>query len=157
MESKGDIKHESDRSSDEKVVAANLEAPHAYVADLPPDPDAHLSPEERAAIVSLPKMPQKATFLAHGLTALLGSQTPLEAGFDVDSMGKLLFSSLCENADRNSCVSCICCPSWTEQTSEMPKLPTLTPTSSCQLACTMRPSLSSSSRIPFSNPSRTCC
>lgn len=96
MESKGDIKHESDRSSDEKVVAANLEAPHPYVADLPPDPDAHLSPEERAAIVSLPRLPQKATFLAHGLTALLGSQTPLEAGFDVDSMGKLLFSSLCE-------------------------------------------------------------
>ena len=49
-------KHESDRSSDEKATHqhdnGNPEAPvNHLVADLPPDPDAHLSPEERAAIV----------------------------------------------------------------------------------------------------------
>ena len=64
MESKGDVKHESDSSSSgEKAVAANLEAPHPYVADLPPDPDAHLSPEERAAIVNFPKTATKCHIL----------------------------------------------------------------------------------------------
>jgi hypothetical protein len=55
-EPKGVAKHESDRSSDEKPLPKNedqIESPvNPLVADLPPDPDAHLSAEERAAIVS---------------------------------------------------------------------------------------------------------
>jgi hypothetical protein len=51
----GAVKHESDRSSDEKIAhdESNIGTPvNHLVADLPPDPDAHLSAEERAAIVS---------------------------------------------------------------------------------------------------------
>jgi len=54
-EPRGNINHESDRSSDEKAVhdENRIEtAVNHLVADLPPDPDAHLSAEERAAIVS---------------------------------------------------------------------------------------------------------
>lgn len=49
------IKPEDDRLSDEKTLENQPETPHKYVADLPPDPDSHLSAEERAAIVSFSK------------------------------------------------------------------------------------------------------
>ena len=46
-------RQDSDRSSNEKALPqTQLEnGVNPLVADLPPDPDAHLSPEERAAIV----------------------------------------------------------------------------------------------------------
>ena len=50
-----EYKEDVDRSSYGRTSESNLEAPHPYVADLPPDPDAHLSAEERAAIVSISK------------------------------------------------------------------------------------------------------
>jgi hypothetical protein len=48
---------ESDQSSDEKGHAQHEleEGVNPLVADLPPDPDRHLSPAERASIVSLSK------------------------------------------------------------------------------------------------------
>jgi len=56
------VKNDSDRSSNEKVpVTEDVEhagnagvgkAGTPYIHDLPPDPDAHLSDAERAAIVS---------------------------------------------------------------------------------------------------------
>jgi hypothetical protein len=48
------VKHDSDRSDDEKVAHQDEEtnATVPYTSDLPPDPDAHLSPEERTKIVS---------------------------------------------------------------------------------------------------------
>jgi hypothetical protein len=56
-EPSGAVKHESDRSSDEKPPPKHedqIESPvNPLVADLPPDPDAHLSAQERAAIVSV--------------------------------------------------------------------------------------------------------
>ncbi len=56
-EQKSVVKHESDdRSSDENALPKHedqIGSPvNPLVADLPPDPDAHLSVEERAAIVS---------------------------------------------------------------------------------------------------------
>jgi hypothetical protein len=48
MEDKPVIAHHSD--SDEKTV----DSPVPYTSDLPSDPDAHLSPEEKAAVVSPP-------------------------------------------------------------------------------------------------------
>lgn len=66
MDTTHDPKHEVDQSSDGKLSDSQLEAPHPYVADLPPDPDAHLSAEERAKIVSFsPKTPSR--FLGLGL------------------------------------------------------------------------------------------
>jgi hypothetical protein len=41
------VRTESDRSDDEKAVRGTVEA-----VDMPVDPDAHLSPAERASIVS---------------------------------------------------------------------------------------------------------
>jgi len=57
-------KHESDRSSDEKGTVTHLDGQqegyvNPLVADLPPDPDAHLSPEERAEIVRFLWPPQR--------------------------------------------------------------------------------------------------
>ena len=49
--SQEDVKTDVSRSSNEKVHAENLENPHLDNNGLPPDPDAHLSAEERAAIV----------------------------------------------------------------------------------------------------------
>lgn len=48
-------KHDVDQSSNEKgTIDTQLEkGDNPYVGGLPPDPDAHLSVEERAAIVSL--------------------------------------------------------------------------------------------------------
>lgn len=57
MADNGVIKSPESASDEEKAVATQRDGiapPHAYTADLPPDPDAHLSPEERAAIVSTP-------------------------------------------------------------------------------------------------------
>lgn len=48
MEDKPVVAHHSD--SDEKTVESQV----PYTSDLPPDPDAHLSIEEKAAVVSLP-------------------------------------------------------------------------------------------------------
>lgn len=65
---------EGERMSDEKTLEdVNLEAPHPYVADLPPDPDAHLSAEERAAIVSFSK---SATNLKHNILGFLADNIP---------------------------------------------------------------------------------
>jgi len=48
-----EVKNDSGRTSDEKAIDdRHLEAPNPLVADLPPDPDSHLSAEERAKIVS---------------------------------------------------------------------------------------------------------
>lgn len=55
MDIPAEVKNDSGRTSDEKAVDnGHLEAPNPLVADLPPDPDAHLSAEERAKIVSFP-------------------------------------------------------------------------------------------------------
>lgn len=48
--SQEDVKTDLSRSSNEKVHP-DVEAPPLDVYGLPPDPDAHLSAEERAAIV----------------------------------------------------------------------------------------------------------
>ena len=54
MDTKAAVKNDSEKSDDEKVAIGQDEENHEvpYTSDLPPDPDAHLSPEERAAIVS---------------------------------------------------------------------------------------------------------
>jgi hypothetical protein len=49
MELKSHLRSESDRSDDEKVIGGGFTSVEAI--NLPSDPDAHLSPEERAAIV----------------------------------------------------------------------------------------------------------
>lgn len=54
MESQAAAKDDSEKSEVEKAIAGqdvekNDTVP--YTSDLPPDPDAHLSPEERAKIV----------------------------------------------------------------------------------------------------------
>jgi hypothetical protein len=50
------VKNPESASDEEKTGVAHTQragaVSHAYAGDLPPDPDAHLSPEERAAIVS---------------------------------------------------------------------------------------------------------
>jgi len=55
MDTKAVPKNDSERSDDEKVVIAQDEEKAGitvdHTRDLPPDPDAHLSVEERAAIV----------------------------------------------------------------------------------------------------------
>ena len=52
----GALRHPESASDEEKAGAVHDqladEAPRAYTGDLPPDPDAHLSPEERAEIAS---------------------------------------------------------------------------------------------------------
>ena len=52
----GVVKNPESASDEEKAGVGHTQragvVPHAYTGDLPPDPDAHLSPEERAAIVS---------------------------------------------------------------------------------------------------------
>jgi hypothetical protein len=48
---------DGEKSIDEKLAAGHSEgdvADRGEIANLPPDPDAHLSPEERARIVSIP-------------------------------------------------------------------------------------------------------
>ena len=55
MADDGVLKAEKASEEEEKDTGtqrAGDTPPHAYTADLPPDPDAHLSPEERAVIVS---------------------------------------------------------------------------------------------------------
>jgi hypothetical protein len=49
----GVVKNPESASDEEKGVVTHRDGvvPHAYTADLPPDPDAHLSAEERAEIV----------------------------------------------------------------------------------------------------------
>jgi hypothetical protein len=50
------VKSPDSASDEEKAAVAQrdrVEAPNYMTSDLPPDPDAHLSPEERAAIVRL--------------------------------------------------------------------------------------------------------
>lgn len=49
MESKNHQKTESDKSEDEKAIGGGFT--DVQDLDLPADPDAHLSPQERAAIV----------------------------------------------------------------------------------------------------------
>jgi hypothetical protein len=50
MESQVAVTNGSNPSDDEKAVVEHKFSPHT--SGLPPDPDAHLSKEERAAIVS---------------------------------------------------------------------------------------------------------
>ena len=57
MADNGVLKHPESASDEEKAAVTqrgDIVSPHAYTSDLPPDPDAHLSSEERAAIVSNP-------------------------------------------------------------------------------------------------------
>jgi hypothetical protein len=51
--SQEDVKTDVSRSSNEKGHSENLESPPLDIHGLPPDPDAHLSAEEKAAIVSI--------------------------------------------------------------------------------------------------------
>jgi hypothetical protein len=51
-------RHDIDGSSNEKIPKDNqIENQYPYDDHLPPDPDAHLSAEERAAIVRFPRPP----------------------------------------------------------------------------------------------------
>jgi hypothetical protein len=52
--SQEDVKTDVSRSSNEKAHPENLENPSLDIHGLPPDPDAHMSAEERAAIVIPP-------------------------------------------------------------------------------------------------------
>ena len=57
MADNGVLKHPESASDEEKAAVSQRDGavpPHFQTADFPPDPDAHLSPEERAAIVSHP-------------------------------------------------------------------------------------------------------
>lgn len=57
MADNGILKRPESASDEEKAAASQRDggvSRHVLVSDLPPDPDAHLSPEERAAIVSDP-------------------------------------------------------------------------------------------------------
>jgi hypothetical protein len=56
---------DSRSSGDEKAVVGGQVFDPTMVHGLPEDPDAHLSPEERAAIVGLPSLP----FVIIGLTS----------------------------------------------------------------------------------------
>jgi hypothetical protein len=61
MESKDMVKNDSERSDDEKIVTSQDEESNKaipYTHDLPADPDAHLSAEERAKIVSQTSIPE---------------------------------------------------------------------------------------------------
>jgi hypothetical protein len=74
-------------SEEEKATGTQHDGvapPKAYTADLSPDPDAHLSPEERAAIVST------YTFKISNLCScnITGSQIALETRLNLNSMGK---------------------------------------------------------------------
>lgn len=76
----------SDASSEEKQVGGQT----GYITDLPPDPDAHLSPEERAAIVySLLRV----TFRVN-TDQISGPQIAVEIRFDVDPMGMRTLTGL---------------------------------------------------------------
>lgn len=59
MDSDQTIIPERNRLSDEKTLEEQLESPPKNGADLPSDPDAHLSAEVRAAIVSFSKTSTK--------------------------------------------------------------------------------------------------
>jgi len=52
MATKSELRPESDRSDDEKVIGGTVLSADDHSTDLLPDPDAHLSAEERARIVS---------------------------------------------------------------------------------------------------------
>jgi hypothetical protein len=59
MEAPGVTKPDTDQSSNEKgILDTQLENCEGYLHDsqLPADPDAHLSAEEKTAIVSLPRL-----------------------------------------------------------------------------------------------------
>jgi hypothetical protein len=87
-----------DESLKEKMAseqeAADLEN-RGEIANLPPDPDAHLSAEERALIVRpLCPFPPNFCLFKHVIELQYtdsgwcsGSQTALEAGLDLDPMG----------------------------------------------------------------------
>lgn len=84
MAEKADLAERGSKSSgDEKAIVGGQLYDPALVHDLPPDPDAHLSAEEKAAIVRLPLL----TFASMVLT-FTGSETSLEAGFHSHPMGK---------------------------------------------------------------------
>lgn len=81
MNSQDDAKIDTiSRSSNEKGNSDVLEEQPAHLLSLPPDPDAHLSPEERAAIVRYPLTPPFFTPpILYQLTQTPGSQTTMEA------------------------------------------------------------------------------
>jgi hypothetical protein len=55
MAEKADLaEKESKSSGDEKAIGGGQLYDPSLVHDLPPDPDAHLSAEEKAAVVGLP-------------------------------------------------------------------------------------------------------
>ena len=79
------VTYDSERSQDEKIAHQDEEANTTvpYTSDLPPDPDAHLSPEERANILSILRR-------AEGEQAnyRIGQETTLEARPDLNPVGK---------------------------------------------------------------------
>lgn len=57
MDSQAVLKNGSDRSDDEKPTVGTVHDDYnPHTSDLPADPDAHLSAEERAKIVSSPPL-----------------------------------------------------------------------------------------------------
>jgi hypothetical protein len=85
MEPQAIAKHDSDKSDDEKAAAGQYDRgleDAGEIANLPPDPDAHLSPAERARVVRiLLAQPRLQLTIA-------GPQVTLEARPDPDSMGE---------------------------------------------------------------------
>jgi hypothetical protein len=74
--SQEDVKTDISRSSNEKGGhSENLESPVLDIHGLPPDPDAHLSAEERAAIVRiyLPSLSQNANTIMFRIANSYGS------------------------------------------------------------------------------------
>lgn len=86
MSDNGVLKNPEFASDEEKAGVLIHDGANAFTADLPPDPDAHLSLEERAAIVSVFSIyiPHECVLMGNNT----GSQTPLEAGFETDPLGK---------------------------------------------------------------------
>jgi hypothetical protein len=102
--SQEDVKTDISRSSNEKGGhSENLESPVLDIHGLPPDPDAHLSAEERAAIVRI-YLPSLRRML---IRLCLGSQTLMEARFNTYSMALYSLSPLLPGSNEyRKCKDC---------------------------------------------------
>lgn len=79
------IRNESESSDSEKALGSQKEKVDEHSEyDLPPDPDADLSPEERAKIVRI----RSPGGHGHELIESKGSQTHLEARLENNAMGE---------------------------------------------------------------------
>jgi hypothetical protein len=85
MEPQAITRHDSEKTDDEKGAVGQYDRgleDAGEIANLPPDPDAHMSPEERARVVRiLLAQPRLQLTIA-------GTQVTLEARPDPDSMGE---------------------------------------------------------------------